>query len=75
MKNITRHEGKLEILKKLNNSFNGNPRFVISIDGFTCKTPVDSMLAYSITNYENREVSATIGTHYGIATLDSLRSL
>jgi hypothetical protein len=75
MKNITKHEGKLEILEKLNNSFNGNPRFLISIDGFTCKTAVDSMLAYSITNYENREVIATIGTHYGTATLDTLKGI
>jgi hypothetical protein len=75
MKNITKHEGKLEILEKLNNSFYGNPRFLISIDGFTCKTAVDSMLAYSITNYENREVIATIGTHYGTATLDTLKGI
>jgi hypothetical protein len=75
MKNITRHEGKLEILKRLDNSYNGNPRFLISINGFTCKTAVDSMLAYGITNYENREVIATIGTHYGTATLDSLKGI
>ena len=75
MKNITKHEGKLEILKKLDNSYNGNPRFLISIDGFTCKTAVDSMIAYSITNYENREVIATIGTHYGTSTLDSLKGI
>jgi hypothetical protein len=75
MKNITKHEGKLEILKKMNNSYNGNPRFLISIGGFTCKTAVDSMIAYSITNYENREVIAAIGTHYGTATLDSLKGI
>jgi len=72
MKNITRHKGTLQILKRLPNSINGNPRYLISIDGFTCKTPVDSSYGYSITNYKDKEVSATIGTHYGTATLDLL---
>ena len=69
MKNVTRHEGTLKVIKKLANSVNGNPRYLISIDGFTCKTPVDSSYGYSVTNYNNKEIIATIGTHYGVATL------
>ena len=69
MKNVTRHEGKLVVLKKLANSVNGNPRFLISVDGFTCKTAVDSSYGYSVSNYNNKEVIAYIGTHYGVATL------
>jgi hypothetical protein len=27
------------------------------------------MIAYGITNYDGKTVTATIGTHYGVATL------
>ena len=72
MKNVTRHTGILKVLKRLPSSFNGNPRYLISVDGFTCKTPVDSSFGYSVTNYKDKEVTATIGTHYGTATLNNL---
>lgn len=75
MKNITRHQGKLEIIQRLEGSRNGNPRYLIRIDGFTCKTPVDSMYGYSVPNLDGKEVIATIGTHYGTATLDSLKGI
>lgn len=71
MKNLTQHKGLLEILTRMDSSANGNPRFLIRIDGFKCVTGVDSMLGYSIQNYEGREVIATIGTHYGRATLNT----
>ena len=72
MKNVTRHSGKLEVIKRLPSSANGNPRFLVRVDGWTCKTPVDSTLGYSITNYNNKEVIATIGTHYNTPTLASV---
>ena len=75
MKNITRHTGTLNIIKRLDNSTFGNPRYLLSIDGFTCRTMVDSMHAYEITNYDGREVSATIGTHYKHATLNTIQKL
>jgi hypothetical protein len=75
MKNTTRHQGKLEIIQRLKGSINGNPRYLIRIDGFTCKTPVDSMYGYSVPNFDGKEVIATIGTHYGTATLDSLKGV
>lgn len=73
MKNITRHTGKLEILSRLPSSINGNPRYLLRVDGFTCKTPADSMYGYSVTNFDGKQVTATIGTHYGSATLNSLK--
>ena len=73
MKNITRHAGKLEVLARLPSSYFGNPRYLIRIDGFTCKTPVDSSYGYSVTNFDGKQVEATIGTHYGAATLNSLK--
>ena len=75
MKNVSRHQGKLEVLKRLPSSLNGNPRYLIRIDGFTCKTAVDSMHGYSVTNFNGKEVIATIGTHYGTQTLDSLKEV
>lgn len=72
MKNITRHTGTLVILDRLPTSANGNPRYLLSIAGTTCATGVDSMGAYNIRNCEGREVVATIGTHYGRATLHTL---
>ena len=75
MKNISRHTGILRIVKRLPSSYFGNPRFLVSVDGVTCKTAVDSMLGYSVQNYDDKEVVATIGTHYGTATLDSVKAL
>lgn len=72
MKNISRHVGTLVILDRLPTSTNGNPRYLLSIGGTTCATMVDSMIAYSIGNHEGKEVRATIGTHYGRATLHTL---
>jgi len=75
MKNITQHTGKLEVIKRLKSSYFGNPRYLIKIDGFTCKTAVDSSYGYSVTNHDGKQVYATIGTHYGSATLNTLKGL
>jgi hypothetical protein len=75
MKNVSRHQGKLEVLKRLPSSLNGNPRYLIRVDGFTCKTAVDSSYGYCVTNFDGKEVIATIGTHYGTQTLDSLKGV
>jgi hypothetical protein len=75
MKNVTRHQGILKVIERLPSSFNGNPRYLLSIDGFTCKTAVDSGYGYSVTNHDGKEVIAYIGTHYGSATLDSLKGV
>ena len=75
MKNITRHTGKLEVIQRLPSSHYGNPRYLIRIDGHTCKTAVDSSYGYSVTNFDGKTVEATIGTHYGAATLNSLKGV
>lgn len=72
MKNLTRHTGKLELIQRMKSSINGNPRFLVSIDGTTCQTSVDSMHGYTVQNLEGKEVTATIGTYYGKATLDDI---
>ena len=75
MKNITQHNGTLEVIERLASSINGNPRFLLRVDGWTCRTPVDSMLGYMISNYNGKQVEATIGTHYGVATLNSVKAV
>lgn len=72
MKNITRHTGTLEVITRLPSSANGNPRYLLRVDGFTCRTAVDSSLGYKVTNFDGKRVTATIGTHYGKATLNSV---
>jgi hypothetical protein len=72
MKNLTRHTGMLEIIERLPNSYYGNPRYLLRIDGWTCRTAPDSSLGYKVTNFDGKRVVATIGTYYGKATLDSV---
>lgn len=73
MRNISRHTGTLEVIQRLPSSTNGNPRYLLRIAGFICKTAVDSSLGYCVTNFDGKQVTATIGTHYGSATLDALK--
>jgi len=78
MKNITRHTGTLKLIKRMKNSRDGNPQFMLFIDesgrghGFKFRTPANSMMAYGIDHYIGKTVTATIGTHYGCATLDGI---
>jgi hypothetical protein len=69
MKNVTRHFGTLEIIERLPQSRNGNPRYLVSVDGSVCRTAPDSQVAYVLSNFEGKKVEAKIGTHYGVATL------
>ena len=72
MKNMTRHNGTLELIKRLPASTNGNPRWLLRVDGVTCRTAVDASLGYYVTNHDGKHVTAIIGTHYGKATLHQL---
>ena len=73
MKNITRHTGKLEVIKRLPSSSNGNPRYECRIDGYTFVTGIDSSHGYLITNYQDKVITVTLGTHYGRLTLNSIK--
>jgi len=79
MKQVRKYIGKLSKVKRLKNSLNGNPRFLIAMvtadQNFQLfRTPVDSMLAYSVENYLDRDqvVEVEIGQHYGQQTLKSI---
>ena len=80
MKNITRHEGQLTMLERLNNSRNGNPRYRMAIldkagNGFSFVTKTDCSIAYMIDGYVGQKIEAFIGNHYGKATLDNFRPI
>jgi len=68
-------KGVLTVIERLPSSYNGNPRYLIAINSVTCKTAVDSSLGYCVTNYDGKPVIATIGTHYRVKTLDSIKPL
>lgn len=65
--------GKLKIIQRLPSSFNGNPRYLLSIGDTVCRTAPDSPLAYSVTNYDGKMVSAEIGNYYGHPTLKGIK--
>lgn len=69
MRNVTTHTGRLEILGRMPSSRNGNPRYRLRVDGWTCCTPVDSQLGYSVPNMDGKTVQAEIGTFRGVPML------
>ena len=73
MKNITSHTGTLTLVKRMKNSLNGNPQFLLECDGYRFRTEANSMIAYKISNYFDQVVNITIGTHRGCLTLDTIR--
>lgn len=80
MKNITRHTGKLVILKRLKSSTMGNPKFLCAVldkerNGFTFETATNSGHAYAIENYSNKDVTVEIGTFRNKATLHTIKEL
>ena len=76
MKDITRHTGILTVIERAKNSgTNGNPRYIVELDGYTCHTAVDASLGYSITSYDGCKVTAYIGTHYGTVTIESVQKV
>lgn len=69
MKNIIGLTGVVSDIKRLPSSYVGNPRYSFMVDGYRVTTGVDSMHGYGITNYENKQVIVTAGTHYNKLTL------
>jgi hypothetical protein len=72
MKNITRHTGTLEIIERLKNSYNGNPRYLCRIDGYTFRTKPNSSYAYTLPNHSGKVITVTLGTYYGRLALNSI---
>ena len=74
MKNITEHTGTLKLVKRMKNSRMGNPQFMLECDGYQFRTQANSMQAYGIQNYFNKQVRVFIGTHRTCLTLHSIHS-
>jgi len=75
MRSITRHEGTLELIKRLPSSVNGNPRYLVRIDGYVARTAPNSSEAYgAVPNNFGRRVSCELGTHYGKTTIRNISS-
>ena len=75
MKNLESITGKLTIIERLNNSTNGNPKYKVLIDNTLLVTISDSMLGYGISNYENKNVTATIGYYYNKLSIHSIKEV
>ena len=73
MKNTTQHTGRLEVIERAPSSHMGNPRYVVRLDGITCRIAVNSPRGYAIPNFDGCEVTANIGTHRGIVTIADIR--
>lgn len=65
--------GRFHVLERLNNSYYGNPRFLVSIDDIVCRTMVDSGEAYGINNHRGAIVTADVGIHYGHRVIENIR--
>jgi len=70
----TEIKGKLRVIKKLNNSRDGNPRYKFSIGCFKFKTPPNDGLAYEITNHDGYDVTATVDKSGNVTRIQSERS-
>lgn len=75
MKSVTQHTGILTVIKRAKQSNNGNPRYIVEIDGYTCHTMVDDSLGYSITNFDGCMVSCHIGTHYNTVSIENVKKI
>ena len=80
MKNITRHTGRLVILERLKNSNFRSPKYKCAVldkagNGITFETETNSSHGYSLPNYDNKNVTVEIGTHYNKATLHTIKEM
>ena len=74
MKNERIVQGTLRIVgRHPNPGTNGNPRYIVTIGANEFVTSRDSQLGYSVTNYDNKWVIATVGDYYGIATVKNIK--
>jgi hypothetical protein len=73
MKNITSHTGLLVVVQRQASSRNGNPRYLVMLDGHAASTMTDCSLGYSITNFDGKQVTADIGTHYGTISIANVK--
>ena len=52
--------GTLNVIKKLPLSKMGNPKYRVEINGIQFETITNASIGYSITNFDNKKVIATV---------------
>lgn len=65
------YTGKLKIQQRMKNSINGNPRYMLTVGDTVMYTAPDSMLAYSLPNFDNKQVSVNAGMYRGKLTIET----
>lgn len=68
-KSIGTATGKLEIIERMRNSTNGNPRFLVLVGNTILRTKPDADYTYGIENDVGHDVTANIISYFGHATL------
>lgn len=84
MKNVKTYTGRVVITGRLPSSVNGNPRFTGYVETVEKAfqhawvkrvefvTAVDSMIGYAIQNYDGKNCTVEIGSHYKKPTIHSI---
>ena len=69
MTRTTTDAGTLRIVRRLPSSHYGNPRYLVTIGARTYRTASNAMFGYEVTNYDGKDVVATVGPYYGKPTI------
>ena len=67
--------GKFNVVERLPNSANGNPRFLCMVDGVAFRTAPDSRFTPSITNYQDKIVTVKLRVFYARWTLAEIKEV
>tara|TARA_R110000787_G_scaffold188437_1_gene300216 strand:+ start:555 stop:821 length:267 start_codon:yes stop_codon:yes gene_type:complete len=73
--------GILNKVERMPNSYNGNPRYLVSITSeymgntFLARTKPDASLGYSIDNHFGKKVSAILGSYYGHLSITNVEAV
>ena len=66
--------GEVSEINRLPSSANGNPRYWAFIGGERFQTSPDSMVAYALPNYLNKEVEISWRWYYGKRTIQTIKA-
>lgn len=82
MEKLQQYNGKIQIVKRLNNSVNGNPRFLIELEDLehyeTVETKSDASYCYNIENLSNKKCDCEVMyyfTNKGTAKIESIKAI
>ena len=81
-KKLQQYNGKIQIVKRLNSSVNGNPRFLIELCDLdyyeTLETKSDYMYNYNIENLSNKKCDCIITYYFtpkGIGKIEDIKEI